>query len=200
MISDRAVPTRDPTLAAWTVSWSGIWIGAFTAVVTVALLGFAGTALGAHVAGNEGRITSWNSVGPMALAWAVFTSFLAFVLGGWVAARIAGLRSAEDAALHGAITFVVGAVLLLAMASFGAAFLSGWYSGLAPAPVVPPAGPGAAVDPNAAIAARNSALAAATALLVGLMGGVIGGWIASDQPMTLRGLPRVRVETERRVP
>lgn len=199
MVSERVV-TRDPTVAAWTVSWSGIWIGAFTAVVAVTFLGFAGTALGAHLAGNEGRVTDWNGVGLGAVSYAIFASFLAFVLGGWIAARIAGVTRAEDAALHGAITFVVGAVLLLAMASFGAAFLSGWYSGLAPAPVAPPATPGQPVDPNAAAAARNGALAGATALLVGLMGGAIGGWMASNEPMTVRGVPRVRIEAERRVP
>ena len=54
MVNERVV-TRDPTVAAWTVSWSGIWIGAFTAVVAVTFLGFAGTALGAalHVAAEE---------------------------------------------------------------------------------------------------------------------------------------------------
>ena len=39
-------------------------------------------------------------------------------------------------------------------------------------------------DPNAALAARNAALAAVTALLLGLMGGVIGGWMGSGEPMT----------------
>jgi ABC-type amino acid transport system permease subunit len=54
--------------------------------------------------------------------------------------------------------------------------------------------------PNAAAAARSAALAAATAMLLGLTGGVIGGWIASEKPMTVRGIRRVVVETERRVP
>jgi anti-sigma factor RsiW len=35
-----------------------------------------------------------------------------------------------------------------------------------------------------AAAARNSALAAVAALLLGLIGGVIGGWMASGEPMT----------------
>jgi hypothetical protein len=36
-----------------------------------------------------------------------------------------------------------------------------------------------------AIAAQNSALGAVTALLLGLVGSVIGGWMASGEPMTL---------------
>jgi hypothetical protein len=42
-----------------------------------------------------------------------------------------------------------------------------------------------AADPNAAAAARNAALGAVTGLLIGLVGSVIGGWMASGEPMTL---------------
>ena len=201
MMSERVATTRDPTIAAWTVSWSGIWIGAFTSVVSVAILGFIGTAIGAHAASNAGRVTNFNGVGIGALAFAILAAFLAFVIGGWISARIAGWRDAPTAALHGAITWVVGMFLILGLAAFGAAFMSGWFAGLAPAPIGAPAAPGQPVDPNAALAARNAALAAATAMLTGLAGGVIGGWIASDQPMTIRGaVPRIRIESERRVP
>ena len=71
------------------------------------------------------------------------------------------------------------------MASLGAAaYLGAWYGGLAgvPAWVTPVAT--AAQDPNAALAARNAAVAAVTALLLGLVGGVIGGWMGSGEPMT----------------
>jgi anti-sigma factor RsiW len=33
--------------------------------------------------------------------------------------------------------------------------------------------------------ARNSAVGAVTALLIGLMGSLIGGWLASGEPMSL---------------
>lgn len=39
-------------------------------------------------------------------------------------------------------------------------------------------------DTDAAKATRNNALGALTALLLGLMGSVIGGWMASGEPMT----------------
>ncbi len=44
--------------------------------------------------------------------------------------------------------------------------------------------PVVSLDPQAAIIARNSALGALTALLLGLVGSVIGGWIAPGEPMT----------------
>jgi hypothetical protein len=49
-----------------------------------------------------------------------------------------------------------------------------------------------AVDPTAAAAARNGALAALTALLVSLMGSAVGGWMASGEPMTLATTSRER--------
>ncbi|HET8567709.1 MAG TPA: hypothetical protein VFM93_01830 [Candidatus Limnocylindria bacterium] len=173
-------------MAALTVSWSGIWVGALTAVVAVVLFGFIGTAIGAHQAGSEGRVTSWSGVGPAALAYAVLAAWLAYLLGGYVAVRIAGTREAEQAALYGAITFVIATVVLLALASQAAQYLNGWYSGLAPAPAAQPAAPGQPVDPNVAKAARNSAMAAAISMLIGLMGAVVGGWMGSGEPMTLR--------------
>jgi hypothetical protein len=42
-----------------------------------------------------------------------------------------------------------------------------------------------AADPAAATAARNAALGTVTALLIGLMGAVIGGWMASGEPMSI---------------
>jgi hypothetical protein len=74
---------------------------------------------------------------------------------------------------------------LLILAALGAgSFLGGWYGGLAGTPVWASASTVTA-DPEAAIIARNSALGAVTALLIGLIGSVIGGWMASGEPMSL---------------
>lgn len=169
-------------------------IGGIAALVAVVLFGLIGTAIGANAAGNEGRITQWSGVGFGALVYAVVSSFFAFVIGGWVAAKLAGIPSAEEAALHGALAWLVGAFLVIALASFSGAIFSGWYSGVAPAAA--PATPGTPVDPNAANAIRNGALAAAASLLIGLMGSVVGGWIASGEEMTFGGY-RVRLEPPR---
>jgi len=41
------------------------------------------------------------------------------------------------------------------------------------------------VESAAALAARNAALGALTALLLGLVGSVVGGWMGSGERMTL---------------
>jgi membrane protein implicated in regulation of membrane protease activity len=87
--------------------------------------------------------------------------------------------------LHGAIVWLVTVPLLVALAAIGAGTLfGGWYGGLAGTPIwVTPNN--VAADPGAATAARNTALLAVTALLIGLVGSVLGGWLASGEPMSV---------------
>ncbi len=66
--------------------------------------------------------------------------------------------------------------ILLALAAFGAlGHFGGWYGGLSGMPSWVTAA--ATPDPDLATATRNNALATAAALLIGLLGAVIGaGW------------------------
>jgi hypothetical protein len=118
-----------------------------------------------------------------ALVFSICGAFFAYAIGGWVAGKVLGARRAEYAVLHGVIAWLVTIPMLLVLASLGAASFYGvWYGGLAGTPAWAP--PVVVVDPQAAIIARNGALGALTALLVGLAGSVIGGWMASGEPMT----------------
>jgi hypothetical protein len=72
--------------------------------------------------------------------------------------------------------------MLLVLGAMGGASPvgGGWYRGLSAIPtVVTPLS-----DADMAVAVRNNALATAVALLVGLIGAVVGGWMASGEPMT----------------
>jgi hypothetical protein len=85
--------------------------------------------------------------------------------------------------LHGAIVWLLALPLLLALAAVGAlSHFGGWYGGLAGMPSW--AAAATSPDPDLAIATRNNALATAVALLLGLVGAVIGSWMASGEPMT----------------
>jgi len=164
----------------WPVSWSAIWVGGLAALATGLIFGLAGAALGAY---SETRIVNWHKFQMWALVFSICSAFFAYVIGGWTAGKILGARRAEHAVLHGAIAWLVTIPILLVLASLGAASYFGvWYGGLAGTP--PWVSPVVAVDPQAAIIARNGALGALTALLIGLAGSVIGGWMASGEPMT----------------
>ena len=175
-------PVVYETWTAWPVYWSPVLVGALASIVAVVLFGAIGTAVGSYKAGSDARIRDFSDIGRAAVAYAVFASFLAFVIGGWVTARVGGIRRAEPAMLHGAISFLVATVVLLALAAFGGSVYNGWYAALGPS-LAASAAPGQAVDPSAAKAAATGAMAAAVALLLGLAGSVVGGWMGSGEPM-----------------
>jgi hypothetical protein len=201
----------------WPVNWSAVWAGALASLAAVVVLGLIGVAIGAHVTGPDSRVVDLRTIGMLTLAFSVFSAFLSFVLGGWVAGKIAGILHSEPAMIHGAIVWLLSIPLLVALAGLGAgSYLGGWHGGLAGTPswATPAAAPfdrpeqplpGASADEvaryradmkeyrekvdqwrkDAPRVARNSALGAVTALLLALMGSVIGGWMASGEPMTL---------------
>jgi hypothetical protein len=193
------VVSQSETWVPWPVSWSAIWVGALAAIALALLFGLVGIALGLHLLGPSGRIVDWHKFGLGALIFSVCGAFFSGVVGGWVAGKVAGMLRSEPAMLHGAIVWLVTVPLLLALAALGAgSYFGGWYGGLAgqavwvTPPSVPGPAPGAPPDPaaraaaerEAARVARNSALGAVTALLLGLVGSVLGGWMASGEPMT----------------
>jgi hypothetical protein len=170
----------------WPINWSSIWVGVLSALAVALIFGLAGIAVGAHQVGPAGKAPTTGALGLAALIFSVFGAFVAFVVGGWVAGKINGYRRAETDMLHGAIVWLVAVPVLVALAALGAgSFFGTWFGGLAGTPVFVTPSSNVAADPNAATAARNAALGAVTGLLIGLVGSVIGGWLASGEPMTL---------------
>jgi hypothetical protein len=192
MDTGREYPPYVPEWRAWPVAWTGVWVGGLAALAVGLVIGLIGFAIGAH---ESSRLVRWSSVKFITLAFSVAGAFFAFVVGGWAAVRIAGIRRSEPAILHGAIVWALTVPLLVVLSAFGAHF-GGWYVGLAGAPAwaaaVPP------VDPDLAAAMRNTALAALTALLLGLVGAVVGSWMGSGEPMTFTHYRRRDVELEER--
>ncbi len=200
----------------WPVRWSAVWVGALASISAVVIFGLIGVAVGAHLVGPEHRVVDLKKIGLLTLGFSVFSAFLSFVIGGWVAGKIAGIRRSEPGMLHGAIVWLVAVPVLVLLAGLGASsYFGGWYGGLAwssnsgPTPNAPflrpePPYAGASeqereqfrvaqAEYNQKVkqwqedtpkVTRNSALGAITALLLGLVGSVIGGWMASGEPMT----------------
>jgi hypothetical protein len=196
----RAVESRPAASEYWPINWSAIWVGALSALAVALIVSLVASALGAQQFGGGGKIAKWSDVGLAALVFAILGSFFSFVVGGWVAGKINGFRRAETDMLHGAIVWLLTLPLFVGLAAVGAGTLFGsWFGGLAGVPVWATQ-TSVSADPNAAAAARNAALFAVTALLIGLVGAVLGGWMASGEPMSLRLRSRaasVRHETSR---
>jgi hypothetical protein len=169
----------------WPVSWSAVWIGALAALALALIIGLVAISVGAYRVGPGGRLVISNGARVAGVMFSVCGAFFSFVVGGWIAGKIIGMRRSEPAMLHGVVAWLVAVPLLLLLAALGSGgFFGLWYGGLAgtPAWVQPVA---SVVDPKAIVAARHAALGAVSALLVGLVGAVIGGWMASGEPMNL---------------
>lgn len=199
--------------AHWPVNWTAVWVGALATVACLFLFGLIGIAIGANSVDAGDRLVNLKSMSVGTMALGIFGAFVASVVGGWVAAKIAGILRAEPAMLHGAIVWIVAVPILLLLASQGAGqYFGAWNAGLitraqAAAPYQQPglSGVGATSQEvseyraeqmqyrqdikqwreDTPRAVRNSALCAITALLLGLMGSVIGGWMGCGEPMTL---------------
>jgi hypothetical protein len=201
----------------WPVYWNAVWVGGLSALAAIVVFGLVGISLGAHLVDPEHRVVSLKTIGFGTLAFSIFSSFLAFVIGGWVAGKVAGILRSEPAMLHGAVVWLTTLPLLIALTVLGASqYLGAWHGGLggspawAPQDSLPFSAPATPIagateeelaqyrEAQAAYQAkveqwradtpkvvRNTALGTVTALLLGLVGSVIGGWMASGEPMTL---------------
>src|SRR5205085_8810515 len=106
--------------AAWPVNWTAIWVGVLAATAALVVVGLIAIAAGAHLTTPEYRVVHWNEFPLLALIFAVAGSFLSFVLGGWVAGKVAGILRSEPAMLHGAIVWLLAVPLIFTMTALGA--------------------------------------------------------------------------------
>jgi hypothetical protein len=169
---------QDQEWVVWPIAWSAVWVGALTALAIGTLIGLIAYAVGANEAADY---VDWKKLHLIGLIFSVGGAFFSYVAGGWVAARIAGRIRSEPAILHGAVVWLLSIPGLLILGALGAVgHVGGWYGGLAAVAT----GTTHLSDADMAVALRNNSLATAVALLIGLIGAVLGGWMASGEPMT----------------
>lgn len=108
--------TNDSEWIRWPVAWTAIWVGTLSALAVGLIIGLVGFALGAH---EVSRYVDCKKVHLITLVFDVAGAFFAYVAGGWIAGRIAGIRRSEPAMLHGAIVWLLTIPFLLGGAGAG---------------------------------------------------------------------------------
>lgn len=96
------------------VSWSAIFAGVVLVIAIEVVLSVLGTGIGlGFVKPNVGTTPDASGLGTGAGLWWLATTIIALVIGGYAAARLAGVPSRFDGVLHGLVIW--GLALLLTM-------------------------------------------------------------------------------------
>ena len=158
------------------VRWGAIWAGLVTALATFLLLTTAAIAIGAQAV--DAGATDENAMAGGIVSAVI--ALLAFMAGGFVAGRTAGVVGRGYGALNGFLVWALGVVLILALAAFGLGSLFGASGDLfaqyqqmgAPQPE--------GVDENAVIEGiRNGSIGAFLAMLLPALAATAGGLLGS---------------------
>src|SRR3954468_19169977 len=114
------------------ISWPAVFASLAVDVSVMLLLTLAGVAVGVSVVdtGSDGP----RAITMGAAAWQTVSMLVAAIVGGYVAARLSGLRRTGDGVLHGAVSWGATTVLYAALATTAlGALTAGMFGLLAPA-------------------------------------------------------------------
>lgn len=109
------------------IRWGAVLAGVAVGVSVQMALTLLGIATGLSTT----DVTQGETVGMGPLLWAGFSMLVAAFVGGYVAARMSGLKRKADGILHGAVSWAVTTILFAALAtSIGGTLLSGVFSNM----------------------------------------------------------------------
>lgn len=109
------------------ISWAAIFASLAVGISIMLLLTLAGVAIGlTTVDGGENA----RAITMGAAAWQTISMLIAAIIGGYVAARLSGLRRTADGILHGAVSWGATTVLYAALATTAIGTLTAGMFGL----------------------------------------------------------------------
>lgn len=129
-------PTNTVRMPFLNLRWGGIFAGLSVGIACNLLLLLVGVSIGLGVFDVNKVGTPGNTASIAAMIWNVTCMIIAAFVGGYVAARAAGMHRSSDGVLHGAVSW--GVTMLVSMllaasaasAAFGALFSSGLAGGI----------------------------------------------------------------------
>jgi hypothetical protein len=87
------------------ISWGSVFAGLIVAIMISLVLASLGMAIGMGMVDPAREANPFSGLGLGAAVWWVVSSLIALFLGGWVAARMAGIPRGFDGAVHGVLTW-----------------------------------------------------------------------------------------------
>lgn len=120
-------PTQDRARLS-PISWPAIFASLAVGISVMLLLTLAGVAIGVSVVepGSDGP----RAITMGAATWQTISMLIAAIVGGYVAARLSGLRRTADGVLHGAVSWGATTVLYAALATTALGTLTAGMFGL----------------------------------------------------------------------
>jgi hypothetical protein len=137
-----AAPER-PRLSP--ISWPAIFASLAVGISVMLLLTLAGFAVGVSIV-DPGADTP-RAITMGAAAWQTLSMLIAAVVGGYVAARLSGLRRTGDGILHGAVSWGATTLLYAALATTALGTLTAGMFGLLAPPAEKSSAAAAVTDP-----------------------------------------------------
>ena len=123
-------PTQDRARLS-PISWPAIFASLAVGISVMLLLTLAGVAVGISVV--EPGVDGPRAITMGAATWQTISMLVAAIVGGYVAARLSGLRRTADGVLHGAVSWGATTVLYAALATTAlGALTAGMFGLLAP--------------------------------------------------------------------
>jgi hypothetical protein len=171
------------------VRWAAVWAGLVTALTATVMFGLLGVAVGlTSITARQAQAAAPTQDAAMISgAWAAAAGVLAFLAGGFVAGRLAGVLDRSSGAWNGALVFVAAVPISLLLATGGFTALAGTLGNFASAlnidlsqvlgtaQAAATQAQDAASQAQTAEHARNAAWLTLAGLLLGLAASTAGG-------------------------
>ncbi len=126
MALDSTAPTARTRLAP--ISWPAIFASLAVCLSVMLLMTLAGVALGLSL--TEVTLEDSRAISLNAAIWQAVSMLVAAIIGGYVAARLSGMRRTADGVLHGAVAWGAATLLYAALATTALGTLTAGMFGL----------------------------------------------------------------------
>lgn len=150
------------------VRWGPIIAGFAATMALLLLMGILGAAIGATSLSQTGQAAA-NNAGTFGVIWAAISVIVSFFVGGWLAARSAGLGGRLTALLNSSIVWAFTLLFLILLAGIGVAGSLGLVNSLGL-----PLGNAQVDTQQSATAAWGTLIGLVLAWLSAIVGGLVG--------------------------